>query len=168
MVARIPYRATVPKRLAVASEVATLDILRRNGIPVPTVLGYSANHANPIGAEYILLEKLEGQPLSQVWFSMDNKARVKTMKQIVAAEKKFMHIAIPASGSLYYRRDLEQTQFGISLPGQSDVSAADQIVVGPTAQYAWWYQERESLEVDRGPCISSLPTPDRIRILRAR
>ncbi|OOF97131.1 hypothetical protein ASPCADRAFT_3749 [Aspergillus carbonarius ITEM 5010] len=156
VVARIPYRATVPKRLAVASEVATLDILRRNGIPVPTVLGYSANHANPIGAEYILLEKLEGQPLSQVWFSMDNKARVKAMKQIVAAEKKFMHIAIPASGSLYYRRDLEQTQFGISLPGQSDVSAADQIVVGPTAQYAWWYQERESLEVDRGPWDSYL------------
>ncbi|PWY95459.1 phosphotransferase family protein [Aspergillus sclerotioniger CBS 115572] len=156
VIARIPYRITVLKRLAVASEVATLDVLRRNGVPVPRVLGYSVDHANPVGAEYILLEKLEGQPLGQVWFSMDNKARVKIMKQIVAAENKFMHIAIPASGSLYYRRDLEQTQLCISLPDQADVSAADQIVVGPTAQHAWWYQERDSLEVDRGPWDSYL------------
>ncbi|PYI06349.1 phosphotransferase family protein [Aspergillus sclerotiicarbonarius CBS 121057] len=156
VIVRIPYKITVPKRLAVASEVATLDVLRRNGVPVPKVLGYSVDHTNPVGAEYILLEKLEGQPLSQIWFSMDNKARVKIMKQIVAAENKFMHIPIPASGSLYYRRDLEQAQFGISLPDQSDVSAPDQIVVGPTAQHAWWYQERKSLKVDRGPWDSYL------------
>ncbi|RAK99051.1 aminoglycoside phosphotransferase family protein [Aspergillus ibericus CBS 121593] len=153
---RIPYKVTVPKRLAVASEVATLDVLRRNGVPVPKVVGYSVDQTNSVGAEYILLEKLEGQPLSQVWFTMDNKARVKIMKQIVAAENKFMHIPIPASGSLYYRRDLEQTQFGITLPGQSDVSAPDQIVVGPTAQHAWWYEERKALEVDRGPWDSYL------------
>ncbi|KAI1908827.1 hypothetical protein LOZ61_005346 [Ophidiomyces ophidiicola] len=59
ILARLPYPSTVPKRLAVASEVATLDLLRCHDIPVPKVLGYSANTDNSVGAEYILLEKLK-------------------------------------------------------------------------------------------------------------
>ena len=39
--ARLPYPSTVPRRLAVASEVATLDLLRAKGISVPQVLAYS-------------------------------------------------------------------------------------------------------------------------------
>ncbi|EPS34135.1 hypothetical protein PDE_09097 [Penicillium oxalicum 114-2] len=49
------------------------------------------------------------------------------MRQIVDVERRFMSIHFPASGIL------------------------DDIVVGPTAQHEWWYQERASLEVDRGP-----------------
>lgn len=152
---KIPYTTTVPKRLTTASEVATLDLLRCNGLPVPKVLDYSADHTNPVGAEYIVLEKLEGKPLGEIWYSMKTKLWPGIMKQIVALESKFMNIPIPASGSLYYRRDLEQTQLNIPLPGQLNVPASDQIVVGPTAQYTWWYQERKLLEVDSGPCIPS-------------
>lgn len=73
-------------------------------------LGYSADTTNPVGAEYLLLEKLEGEPLSGQWFSMDNKTRVKIMRQIIDLERRFMTILFPASGSLYYRRDLEASQ----------------------------------------------------------
>ncbi|KAI4954160.1 hypothetical protein J4E91_001870 [Alternaria rosae] len=38
---RLPYPSTLPRRLAVASEVATLDFLCPNGIPAPRVLDYS-------------------------------------------------------------------------------------------------------------------------------
>ncbi|GFF42576.1 hypothetical protein IFM51744_05187, partial [Aspergillus udagawae] len=55
VIVRLPYRITVPKRLATASEATTLDLLRDNGVPVPKVLG----------TEYIMLEKLEGIPLSE-------------------------------------------------------------------------------------------------------
>ena len=41
ILARLPYPLTVPRRLAVASEVATLDLLRAKGISVPQVLAYS-------------------------------------------------------------------------------------------------------------------------------
>lgn len=42
VIARLPYTTTVPKSYAVASEVATLDLLRSRGIPVPKVLAYSS------------------------------------------------------------------------------------------------------------------------------
>lgn len=75
------------------------------------------------------------------------------MKQIVDIEKRFMTIVLPASGSIYYRKDLDSSQFAIPLPGQSEVPSSDQLVVGPTAQHAWWYKERALLAIDRGPCM---------------
>ncbi|KKK12847.1 hypothetical protein ARAM_006569 [Aspergillus rambellii] len=153
VIARIPYRITVPEHYAVASEAATLDLLHSNGIPVPKVLSYAPNRANPVGTEYILMEKLEGVPLSTQWFTMNNKARVKIMKQIVNLEKQFMSIHFPASGSLYYRKDLTQLQHAISLAVQDDQCGPSEIVVGPTAQHEWWYKERARLEINRGPWI---------------
>lgn len=155
MIGRLPYNITVSKRYAVASEAATLRLLHSHGVPVPKVLAYCPDRANPVGAEYTLLEKIEGTPLSDQWFTMDNKTRVKIMRQIIGIEKRFMAITIPANGSLYYRRDLDvsQSQVAIPLPGQPKESTGDQIVVGPTAQHEWWYQERALLDVDRGPCM---------------
>ncbi|WEW59279.1 hypothetical protein PRK78_004748 [Emydomyces testavorans] len=156
VIARIPYHIMVPKHRAIASEAATLGLLRSRGVPVPKVLGYCAYDTNPVGTEYLLLEKLDGTALGDKWFTMDNKARVKIMRQIVDVEKQFMSISLPASGSLYYRKDLEASEFAVPLLEQSTL---DEIVVGPTAQFAWWYQERALLNVDRGPCASSLLMP---------
>lgn len=146
VLSRLPYKTTVPKHYAVASEAAALALLRAHGVPVPKVLAYSPDQTNAVGTEYILLEKLEGTPLSGQWFSIDTKTRVKIIRQIVDLERQFISIHFPASGSLYYRRDLNSSQHVIP--------ALDDIVVGPTAQHEWWYQERASLEVDRGLCES--------------
>jgi hypothetical protein len=154
VIARLPYHSTVPKYRAVASEAATLDLLRSHGIPVPRVLGYSPDHANPVGTEYLLLEKLEGKPLSDQWFTMDNKTRAKIMSQIVDMETRFMGIPLPGSGSLYYRRDLGTSEWAIPVSGQP---GSEQIVVGPTARFEWWYGERALLDIDRGPCTSFCP-----------
>lgn len=82
ILARLPYKTTVPKHHAVASEAATLALLRAHGVPVPKVLAYCRDQTNAVGTKYMLLEKLEGTPLSGQWFSMDTKTRVKIMRQI--------------------------------------------------------------------------------------
>lgn len=146
VLARLPYK-TVPKYHTVASEAATLALLHAHGLPVPKVLAYSPNQTNAVGTQYILLERLQRTPLSDQWFSMDTKSRVKVMRQIVDLERRFMSIEFPASGSLYHHRDLDGSQHYIPV--------SDDIVVGPTAQHEWWYRERASLKVDRGPCKSS-------------
>lgn len=155
VLARIPYHTTVPKRLAVASEAATLDLLSSHDIPVPKVLGYSPDRTNPVGTEYLLLEKLEGVPLSDQWFTMDNKTRVKIMSQIVDIKKRVMSIPLPASGSIYHRRDLEFSDPAIPITTDI-VSTRDHFAVGPTTQLEWWHRERALLDVDRGPCAPPL------------
>jgi len=144
----LPFRTTAPAHYAVASEAATLDFLRHHGVPVPRVLGYSCVSTNPVGAEYLLLETVEGTPLSERWFTMDTMARVRVMRQIIKVEKQFLELELPASGSLYYHKDLTNSEHAIPVVSP----AGDHIVIGPTAQYEWWYRERASLSVDRGPC----------------
>ncbi|RAL11755.1 phosphotransferase enzyme family protein [Aspergillus homomorphus CBS 101889] len=134
ILARIPYNSTVPEGVAVPIEAATLGLLRPCHIPVPRVLGYSQDHKNAVGTAYLLLEKLEGIPLSDQWFGMDNKNRVKIM-----------------NGSFYYRKDLDLSQHAIPISGQPVVPSSDQIVIDPTAQHQWWYKERALLDIDRGP-----------------
>ncbi|KAJ5087374.1 hypothetical protein N7456_010990 [Penicillium angulare] len=151
VLARLPYTTTVPRRHVVTSEAATLAFLQSHGVPVPAVLAYSPDHTNAVGTEYMLLEKINGTSLGDQWFSMDTKTRVKVMKQIVDLEKQFMSISFPASGSLYYSRDLDCPPNAIPASPDSHLSSPDQIVIGPTAQHEWWYQQRALLDVDRGP-----------------
>jgi aminoglycoside phosphotransferase (APT) family kinase protein len=60
IVCRLPYPSTLPKRYAVASEVATMDFVRLYGLPVPQIYDYSVTADNPIGSEYIM-EKVAGK-----------------------------------------------------------------------------------------------------------
>ena len=60
MVARIPYPVTIPKYFAIASEVATMDLLRSSGLPIPKVYGYSPVLGNAAGTECIFMEATYG------------------------------------------------------------------------------------------------------------
>ncbi|KAF2868450.1 phosphotransferase enzyme family protein [Massariosphaeria phaeospora] len=146
VLARIPFRITAPAHYATASEAATLTLLRQHSIPVPKVLGYSCTSANPVGTEYLLLEKLEGKPLSDTWFSLEPEVLTSITKQIVDIEVRYMSIPFPASGSLYFDNDLTTEKM---VPVQD--SERGKIIVGPLATYAWWYQQRAALHVDKGP-----------------
>lgn len=107
---RLPLRLEAPLRHSVANEAATLTFLQQQGGPVPKILGYSAVTDNPVGIEYILLEKIHGRPLGDAWFSLDNKTVAKVMKQIVDIEQKCMSLSLPASGSLYFKEDSKTTR----------------------------------------------------------
>lgn len=48
-----------------------MDFVRLHGIPVPRILAYSANDDNPIGTEYVIMEKVVGgKEMGNIWYSM--------------------------------------------------------------------------------------------------
>lgn len=62
VIARIPTSIAGPPHYTTASEVATMNFLRTVlRLPVPEVLTYSTSPDNPVGAEYILMERVEGR-----------------------------------------------------------------------------------------------------------
>jgi hypothetical protein len=145
VLARMPYPSTLPRRLAVASEVATMDFVRAHGVPTPRILGYAINE-NPVGSEYILMEKLPGRPIGDAWFDLSEPQRLQILHDIVKLESKLFNIPLPASGSIYYARDLEPDISRVGIP-----EVDGQFCVGPYAGLRWWFGKRESLEIDRGP-----------------
>ncbi|KAF2750959.1 kinase-like protein [Sporormia fimetaria CBS 119925] len=145
ILARLPYPATLPRRLAVASEVATMNFVRALGIPTPRILGYSADE-NAVGAEYMLMEKLPGKPIGDAWFDLSEQQRLKVLHQLVELEAKLFTSGLPASGSIYYAHDLPSTAHRVDMPGSDDG-----MCIGPYAALRWWFGERTNLDVDRGP-----------------
>ncbi|KAF2130129.1 hypothetical protein P153DRAFT_231335 [Dothidotthia symphoricarpi CBS 119687] len=150
VLARLPYPSTLPRRLAVASEVATMDFVRAHGIPTPRILGYAIDE-NPVGSEYILMEKLPGQPIGDTWFDLSEQQRLQVLHDIVKLESKLFNIQLPASGSIYYAHDLDSNTPRVSIP-----EADGQFCVGPYTGLRWWFGERGDLRLDRGPHVDTL------------
>lgn len=155
VLARLPYKSTVPKRLTVTSEVATLDLIRTHDIPVPKVLDYSTNSDNSVGADYIIMEKVPGNPIGESWYTFSDKERLKVLSGLVKLEAKLFAIDLPASGGLYYSHDLpSDVERAIVRPSQDSngTTGRREICVGPVASLKWWYGERSLLrDINRGP-----------------
>lgn len=146
MVARIPYPVTVPKALAVAGEVATMEFLRSCGLPIPKVYGYSPAPDNASETEYIFMEYVRGTKLSDVWLNLDEQEIISVMRELAQVESRMMSIVFPVGGGLYYARDLQK------MSGKPGIPLEDsRFCVGPDTRVPLWYDRRSQLDVDRGP-----------------
>ncbi|KAL5480871.1 hypothetical protein ACEPAI_9811 [Sanghuangporus weigelae] len=150
MIARIPYPVTVPKFYAIASEVATMRLLRSSGLPVPEVYDYSPSSDNAAKTEYIFMEFMRGTKLSDVWLELEEPDIVSVLRQLAQLESRMMSILFPAGGSLYYANDLEK------VAGRTGIPLNDErFCVGPDARLHMWYGRRSQLDVDRRPYESA-------------
>ncbi|OJJ70401.1 hypothetical protein ASPBRDRAFT_197108 [Aspergillus brasiliensis CBS 101740] len=146
VVARIPTPIAGPPHYTTASEVATMDFLRDIlKLPVPKVLAYSTSSDNPIGAEYILMERVEGESLSSRWLSLTTEEVKDIMTQIADIERKIFDFQFPAYGCLYHKKDLG---------GEAQIPIVEDYCIGPVSARQFWHGERSKTEIDRGPWLS--------------
>jgi hypothetical protein len=71
------------------------------------------------------------------------------MEKIVAMESLLFQIRFPASGSLYFKGSLPDHVKRVDMPEH------DQLCIGPSTETLWWYHKRDTLNIDRGPCMLS-------------
>ncbi|KAI1947402.1 hypothetical protein LOZ57_003128 [Ophidiomyces ophidiicola] len=154
-IVKIPYLHTVPKMFTTESEVATLDFLHSNGIPVPKVYSWSSKTDNEVGTEYIIMEKASGKPLTDCWFNLSAKERVNLVTSFVNIEKRLFSFRFGAHGSLHYKKNLPQhLQANLYAPGsQADGDAASRFCIGPIADYTFWRGRRADFDIHRGPWV---------------
>ncbi|KAE8146871.1 phosphotransferase enzyme family protein [Aspergillus avenaceus] len=152
VLARIPNPNAGHPRYVVASEVATLDFLRNVlDIPVPKVLSWSSpSRHNPVGVEYILMERVNGRQLSEVWDTMSEAERFGLVKSLVEIEKKLVSSSFAFHGSLYYK---DTFPYGTSIAKsfETERESMSSFVIGPTTQRSFWEDEKQELDIDRGP-----------------
>ncbi|KAM5470010.1 hypothetical protein MferCBS49748_002774 [Microsporum ferrugineum] len=159
-IAKTPYRTTLPKHYATASEAATLELLRLKGIPVPKIFGYSAPSDNLAGAEYITKEEAQGIQVKDKWFPMTKQGRHKLASSFVGIEKALSSLPFSSIGSVYSKRDISAE---LQAPLHSGVSQdqghvqeiSNQFCVGPITDYIFWYGKRAKISIPRGPWDNS-------------
>ena len=126
------FRATTPVEpfYKTASEVATLSyIWEHTSIPVPQVIASSSTAENELGCEWILMEKVPGVALADVWSDMDlaTKSRVTAVTAEFLKQLRDIQSPFTAIGSLYFREDVD-----ISNPAVRVVPTEDEkYVLGP-------------------------------------
>lgn len=122
-------------------------------IPVPDVLAWSAQNDNPIGNEYIIMSKIPGVLLKDVWNTMTASQHIKCIESIAYLVKKLSAVDVPCYGSLYNSTDgpdglLDfETHYGIGPLCKTHLHENE------VAQTDGLGGKNESL----GPCAFSLP-----------
>jgi aminoglycoside phosphotransferase (APT) family kinase protein len=86
LIARVPYVSTVPRTLAIASEVATHGLVRSYGISVPKVYAYWTDPKNDVGTEYIIMERLDSKVLRDLFYAIPEKDCIQMMLQVTEIE----------------------------------------------------------------------------------
>ncbi|PKY07566.1 hypothetical protein P168DRAFT_98163 [Aspergillus campestris IBT 28561] len=133
-----------------ASEVAVLDFVRKHTtIPVPRVLAWCVNSANPVGAEYIVMERVPGVQLFNKWEEMGESRRLSFIKQLTKWKSELSGICFPAYGSLYTKGSLKDHE-SISLDLSIDPGGV--FCVGPSC--TTWSTQHGSPGIHHGPWMT--------------
>ena len=137
------------------------------GIPAPRVFAWSADSSakNPVGTEYIIMEKVSGVESHNRWTHIAKGAQVfPLLDGVFEIERSFEEAPFSQIGSLYFRDDVradlrDRPLFRPgSLPEEDTQlyrrldAAKDKYRVGPIADRQWWRSGRAQVTHDHGPC----------------
>ena len=107
-----------PASDALTSEVFTMRLIKRQTtIPVPEVFAFDASFENELGCPFILMERIYGKPLPDVWFDMGisraqrEQKRIRSLHGIAEAMAQLNTLTFSQGGSLLF--DEEGSVVGI-------------------------------------------------------
>lgn len=130
-------------------------------IPTPYVIAWSANRNNPVGAEYILEEKAPGKPLGGLWYQWPMKFRLDMISQVVEIERQLASTKFSKTGCIYFKDDIPDDVSGGNDLVTSPLlpsSVLDRFTLGPLVSSGMWRGDRNSMNMNRGPCEISILT----------
>ncbi|KAL3425182.1 hypothetical protein PVAG01_04463 [Phlyctema vagabunda] len=155
VVAKIPNPNAGQPQFTTASEVATMDFVRNVlKTPVPKVFAWSSKaKENPVGAEYIIMEKVPGIELERVWPTMKTEDRLTVVQTIAKYQKSWTSVSFKKYGSLYYTTDIDTDSDNEALYTDADGTAVKNSTfsIGPSTGRELIDERRMTVEFDRGP-----------------
>jgi hypothetical protein len=123
-------------------------------IPAPRVYAWNSNaQSHSVGAEYIIMEKAQGVPLSQVWDVMALPQKLQVLLALVKIQKRWLSISFSHYGGLYYAKDVQSSSASRYVQ-DGVVTKNSEFVVGPATGRDWHDAGRTGLDIGRGPCTS--------------
>ena len=103
------FRATLPviPFFKTESEVATMAFLRaKTSVPAPRVFAWDSSAKNELGFEWILMEKVGGVELGEVWRKVPWERKLTLVEEIAGFMQQLRNNAFESVGALYFKRAL--------------------------------------------------------------
>ncbi|KAH7356523.1 phosphotransferase enzyme family protein [Rhexocercosporidium sp. MPI-PUGE-AT-0058] len=154
-IAKLPNPNAGRPHFTTASEVATMNFLRNVlHLPIPRIYAWNSRLSdNPVGSEYIIMEKQSGVMLYDVWDTMKGSQKAEILKQVVGIEKALASTKFTKFGSLYYKQDLPQSESTepLYVDGNGNAVHSAEFEIGPTNHRSFFDFGKGALDIDRGP-----------------
>ncbi|KAG2369335.1 hypothetical protein BDR07DRAFT_1447628 [Suillus spraguei] len=84
------------------SEVATFKMIAAfTNIPVPRIHAWNSDASNPVGAEYMILDKVKGTPASHNWENLSEEVKKTVVLQVARYFLEIFSLRFESAGSLY-------------------------------------------------------------------
>ncbi|EZF29790.1 hypothetical protein H109_04256 [Trichophyton interdigitale MR816] len=146
--AGVPYYTT-------ASEVATMEFAREFlQTPAPRVYAWNASRDtknNPVGAEYIVMERVPGIQLSEIWCNLQLKQKLKVFTQIARYMRKWTSVNFSQIGSLYYTENIPVMPNEPLYSENGNAAFNSRFTVGLSTNREWSDAGRGDLKCNSGP-----------------
>lgn len=104
---------------------------------------------------YILTESPKGTNLASVWDGLSDVLKDAVVVEWVLLEAQMAATMADGYGSIFYRKDVPTAQYYDLYTGDQK---EDDFVIGPDMNERFWDNGRRDLDIDRGPCKSSVRT----------
>ncbi|PLB52139.1 phosphotransferase enzyme family protein [Aspergillus steynii IBT 23096] len=156
VVAKVPNQNAGIPHFTTASEVATMDFVRTIlDTPAPRVYAWNSQaKSHPVGAEFIIMDKAEGVPLSQVWGTMKLPQKLQVLLAMTRFQKNWLSVSFSHYGSLYYTGDLQQLGNDNYYIKNANTIKDSKFAIGPSTGRDWFDAGRSNLDIYRGPWAS--------------
>ena len=103
-------------------------------------------------------------PLGKLWYQSSIETQRNIIAQIVEFESKLTSASFRRHGCIYYKDDLEkknvrsyeienEIDFSQSFSNDVETACIKDLVIGPITEAKLWEGERETMNLDRGPCM---------------
>ncbi|EZG08123.1 hypothetical protein H106_02609 [Trichophyton rubrum CBS 735.88] len=113
VIAKVPNPNAGRPHFTTASEVATMDFARNVlGTPAPKVYTWDSCATNPVGVEYIIMEKIPGIQLRQVWSHMKLVEKMNLCLDLARYQSAWLSVTFSRFGGLYYTQDAQDLNPG--------------------------------------------------------
>ncbi|KKZ63018.1 hypothetical protein EMCG_02636 [[Emmonsia] crescens] len=154
IIAKVPNPNAGIPCLTTASEVATMDFVRNVlGTPAPKVYSWDSRATNSVGAEYIIMEKVPGVQLRQVWDNMKLVDKMNLRLDMARHQSAWLSVSFSQFGGLYYTQDLAHVprENHLYRNTKGDKIWDERFAIGPVTGRDWFDCGRVRLDCDRGP-----------------
>ncbi len=86
------------------SEVATMELVRSStSVPVPIVYAYGSDPYNPLGYEWMIMEKVNGRQVYDLWEDWDWDSKLRMTKKVAFWTSQLANITSHKIGSIFMR-----------------------------------------------------------------
>ena len=170
-------RITLPvhPHFKTSSEVATIALLQSHtSIPVPHVIASSSTSDNELKFEWILMERIHGVPLADIWASLAWDTKEACVKEVAGITAQLFELRYDSIGNLFNAKDLPVRS---ERANRDDVTGSDTVVLDRIVSTEFFWDRHLKSNVHRGPFASSkawlearfqLKEEDCIRVLESQ